>query len=108
MGRYFGTSRSSNDDHLRTARLLVVGPIAERTRSIQLEEELLGHHTKRSEPSLLLRMRIFSDKCEVEERIGEVLVGESGVGKHAGARMTLPDGPGSFLVVFEAQDIGIP
>ncbi len=57
---------------------------------------------------LLLRMRVFSDQREVEERVGEVLIGQSGVGKHAGAGMALSDGPGSFLVILEMQDIGVP
>jgi len=58
--------------------------------------------------SLLLRMRVFSDQREVEQSIGEILVGHGGVGKHTGAGMALPDGPSPFLVVFEAQDIGVP
>ena len=50
---------------------------------------------------LLLRMRVFSDKREVEERIGEVLVGQGGIGKHAGARMAFPNRAGTFLIGFQ-------
>lgn len=58
--------------------------------------------------SLLLRVGFFSDECEVEQGIGEVLVGHGSVGKHAGTGMAFPDGPGAFLVSLQAQDIGIP
>ena len=52
-------------------------------------------------------MGVFSDEGKVEQGIGEVLVGESGVGKHTGARMAFSDGAASFLVIFEAQHVGI-
>ena len=59
-------------------------------------------------PSLLLRVRIFSDQREVDQRIGEVLIGHGGVWEHAGPGMALPDGAGAFLIGFEAQDFGVP
>jgi len=53
-------------------------------------------------------MRIFSDECEVEQRIGEVLIGHGGVREHAGAGMAFTNGAGPFLVGFQAQDVRIP
>ena len=52
-------------------------------------------------------MGIFSDEREVEKCVGEVLVGQGGIGKHAGAGMAFSDGTGTFLVILEAQHIGI-
>jgi hypothetical protein len=72
------------------------------------EKELLGNRLERSEPTLLLRMGIFSDEREVEQRVGEVLIGHGGVGKHARAWMAFADGAGSLLVGFQAQLLGIP
>ena len=51
--------------------------------------------------NLLFRMRVFSDQGEVEQRVGEVLVGHGGVGKHTGAGMAFADGAGTFLVGFQ-------
>ena len=59
-------------------------------------------------PNLLLRVGIFSDEREVEQHIGEVLIGHRAVGKHAGAGMSLPNGAGALLVGFQAQSLRIP
>ncbi len=56
---------------------------------------------------LLFRMGIFSDEREVEQRIGEVLVGHGGVGKHARAGMAFSNGAGSLLIGFQMQCIRI-
>ena len=53
-------------------------------------------------------MGIFSDEREVEQGIGEVLIGHGAVGKHAGPGMTFSDSAGSFLVGFQAESLGIP
>ena len=57
---------------------------------------------------LLLRVGIFSDQREVDQRIGEVLIGHGGVWEHAGPGMAFSDGAGAFLIGFEAQDLWIP
>lgn len=72
------------------------------------EKELLGNRLERSEATLLLRVGIFSDEREVEQEVGEVLIGHGGVRKHSGARMAFSNSASPFLVVFQVQDIRIP
>ena len=52
--------------------------------------------------SLLLRVGVFSDEREVEQGIGEILIGHGGIGEHPGPRMAFSDGAGTFLVHLQA------
>lgn len=58
--------------------------------------------------NLLFRVGVFSDEREVEQRIGEVLIGHGGVREHAGPGMAFPDGAGAFPIGFEVQNLWIP
>jgi hypothetical protein len=53
-------------------------------------------------------MGIFPDEREVEQHIGEVLIGHGGVGKHAGAWMAFANGASALLVGFQTELLRIP
>lgn len=48
--------------------------------------------------SLLCQMGILPDEGEVQQCVGEILIGHRGVGKHTGSRMAFPDSTDAFLV----------